>query len=658
MADAQPVATVPTPSRRQRQRRAIIRHVTLLSVLVVTVLISLKLGLDLRRWTYEHTGSIRHTYDVHHNLLFGTRAMNEGVLDLYGNVIEATPSGNYRLDYVPLRLLTMRLWAGWVNHNYGYTAWRPEYEFTRPLLQFNAMMEGASALAIFLLVRLWVRRSDRAMLPPLSPEPKRPLDPWRGCFLGLAGALLMWFNPASHVSSQTWPSWDIWIVPFYLYTVLLASLNWWFTAGVVLGIGTMFKGQHLMVVALFLLWPLFMGQAGAALRWAAGYLFAAALIVAPWLLRDETTREPIHAAWIWIASAIAACGVMAGAQRFLRDKWWGWAAAGPVAVLLLTWPWMSEATRGNWLYAFLVACGVVLLGWRVPLAKYAYLVAGIIGLSLAACPLLFNSDLTWWDLAFRYGAEKFPSLVQFSANTVPTLLGGRFGWSSLNEVVYSFEAGQFLFWSWDGYQLRLKQTLVAIYAIGIVLCAFAMARHTRHGDRRFLAAAATPWLIAFTFMPQMHSRYLLFTACIGMLMTGVGLGMTLLAVLISLLSWMMTLHLMFGNTRFRGPMLRGYLPVEWADPVRDIIVRSHPDAAWAILLLTLIFLYTAMRSSPDRPRRPWVARISDWRRARATRRGARNPGKGCRGSRQNSADQAQLNPKPRSNRDGNCRPRN
>ncbi len=588
-------------------------HLLLAGLFVVAIVLAARWGLEVRKWTYEHTTKIRHFYDIEHNLHYGGRAIDDGVLNLYGDIIRETPNGDYGLDYPPLRLVTMRQWVVCVREHYDHPSrWRPEFNFTKPLLYFNTVLEALSAVAIFLLIRLWVRRDDRARSREFdafinsSPQggSSVALSPWRGCLPGFIGAMLMWFSPALMISAHGWPSWDIWIVPFYLYAVLLACVNWWFAAGVVLGIGTMFKGQQLMVVPLFLLWPLFMRRWGAPLRWLSGYLFAVAVVVSPWLLRDEQTRLAIPAARAWVAGGVGAWLCLVAGKWLAQHKNWAggkiWRVfGGTIAAGLLIWPALRAGYRDQFPLLAALALVIVLFGIFLPWRKYGYLLAGDIGLCLLLSPKFFNSDLTWWALGFRYGSEKFSNLAQWASDALPSLLQLRFGWKSLQDVLYTIQPHALWLWSDQPVEVSLRIGLVTLYAVTLILCAWGMSRQQRRGDRHFLAAMAAPWILAFAFMPQMHGRYLLFGASVGALMAGVGLGMVLLDVMMIGLAWVMTIHMLTGS-RARILGIGEYLG-DWAPGVYRFAVKGFPDLAWPIMLIALIFLYVGL--VPSRRRR-------------------------------------------------------
>ncbi len=85
-------------------------------------------------------------------------------------------------------------------------------------------------------------------------------------------------------SAHAWLTWDSWLIPWFLCTALLASLDWWFAAGLAMGLGAMFKGQELFVAVIFIVWPLMLGRPGAALRWICGLGLMISLIASGWLL--------------------------------------------------------------------------------------------------------------------------------------------------------------------------------------------------------------------------------------------------------------------------------------------------------------------------------------------------------------------------------------
>ena len=84
-----------------------------------------------------------------------------GYLSLYDRVKRQAYQGDYQLDYPPLRLLVMSVWAKQVHRDFpGAEDGKPEY--VEPLLRLNLFCELTTAVGIFFLVRLWLQRARGA----------------------------------------------------------------------------------------------------------------------------------------------------------------------------------------------------------------------------------------------------------------------------------------------------------------------------------------------------------------------------------------------------------------------------------------------------------------------------------------------------------------
>ncbi|HUB27455.1 MAG TPA: hypothetical protein VL992_18660, partial [Tepidisphaeraceae bacterium] len=106
-------------------------------------------------------------------------------------VVGEPPDGDYRLDYPPLRLLSMTLWTRQVQSHYpGVENWPGRWELrysatgdprslvnediAQPLLRANTYTIAGSAIISFLLVWIWVNRGGR----PALPIPRRGISAW------------------------------------------------------------------------------------------------------------------------------------------------------------------------------------------------------------------------------------------------------------------------------------------------------------------------------------------------------------------------------------------------------------------------------------------------------------------------------------------------
>src|SRR5262245_21541247 len=169
---------------------------------------------------------------------WGSRAARDGYFQLYDRVAAEHPNGTYGLDYVPLRLAVMTLWARHQLSQDPAAQWSESYQFNAPLLRFNTFMELAAASAVFVLARMWIRRAGTMHF--LGAE-----------WLALIAFALAWLNPASLISAHARPTWDCWVAPFYLWAIVAACADRWILAGCIIAAGAMFKGQQLVAAPVF-----------------------------------------------------------------------------------------------------------------------------------------------------------------------------------------------------------------------------------------------------------------------------------------------------------------------------------------------------------------------------------------------------------------------
>src|SRR5262249_47331161 len=230
---------------------------------------------------------------------------------------------DYGLDYPPLRLLVMAIWARQARSEFpGVDDGHPK--LVNPLLKINLLCELLSAVAIFLLVRLCLQRYSRTTDSP----PFRSLSlQQRASICGLAAASVAWLEPSMILNAHGWPQWDVWILPFYVFAALVALKNRWFWCGCLLALGAMFKGQLLFVAPFFVLWPLWQKRWMNALCVLAGLAATSALIVSPWLLR---TPE----AWIAFAAVASVSLLLALRYKVSHKATWFAGILGAAAFVI------------------------------------------------------------------------------------------------------------------------------------------------------------------------------------------------------------------------------------------------------------------------------------------------------------------------------------
>src|SRR5882762_5790325 len=358
-----------------------LRH-ALLAFLIVALFLG---GIQLRRWIGESTRHVRYQHDIVNAFYWGSQTMKEarrlspdeasansltgffrGYLALYDRVKHKAYNKDYGLDYPPLRLLVMAIWARQVRSQFpGVDDGHPKP--VNPLLKINLLCELLSAVAIFLLVRLCLERQSRATQ---SDSRSSLALQRRASICGLVAASVAWLEPSMILDAHGWPQWDVWILPFYLFAALAALKNRWFVCGCLLAAGAMFKGQLLFVAPFFVLWPLWQKRWNHALCVLAGFIATAALIASPWLLRTP-------AAWLALAAVTGA-----SSSYFLQRKW-------PHQIA-----WISGTT----------GCATFVIG------------------------AFAGGSFAWLQVGFLYGSEHYPYLVISSCYNLPTLLS-KLGWS-------------------------------------------------------------------------------------------------------------------------------------------------------------------------------------------------------------------------------------
>jgi hypothetical protein len=348
-------------------------------IVVALLLIALFFGgLWLRRTAWAETTHLRFQRDIVNGFYWGSQTLNEGrrlspdegsdswltfargYLGLYDRVEREAYENNYYLDYPPLRLFAMSIWAKGVRAKFpGAEDGTPEY--VEPLLVVNLFCEIITALAIFLLVRLGVRRASGATDSGLLH--RLPLAE-RGTICGLLAASVVWLEPSLILDAHAWPQWDVWILPFYLFATLAAVTRRWFWCGCLLALGGMFKGQLLFVTPFFFFWPLWQKRWARAARILAGFTGTFALVVSPWLLQNV-------AAWMLVATVGLAVAL------FFRRRHSRNAAA-----------------------------------WAAGLAGVTAFVVGAFG----------DGSFAWLKVGFLYGSERYPYLFISSCYNLPSIL--------------------------------------------------------------------------------------------------------------------------------------------------------------------------------------------------------------------------------------------
>jgi len=200
--------------------------------------------------------------------------------------------------------------------------------------------------------------------------------------------------------------------------------------------------------------------------------------------------------------------------------------------------------------------------------------------------------MDWYHVAFVYGVEKFPNLVDGQASNLASILQIRYAWSSSDPVCIIREHA-FGLWPGSSFTVTITTALVVLYGTALAACSAGAAHLFKHKHPRFLIAITTPWLLFFALMPRMHERYLLWAAGVGAVVVGTSLEAVLLVALVGAMSWLMTLHGMLAeqNPTFIGTSLDS----NFGERFYHFIQGTYPDTGWVVLLCAAIFLYQSVK---------------------------------------------------------------
>jgi len=415
--------------------------------------------------------------------------------------------------------------------------------------------------------------------------------PYRAPMCALVAATLAWLNPASILDSFGWMQWHSWLPPFFLVAAILATLDWWVAAGLVLGVGCMFKGQLLFVMPVLVLCPLLAGWPGRFMRIVAGAAAGAGLILWPWLVTNGQAEK-----WIFftVSTAVFFC-VLSGFRGFLwrqgRGAWnqisTGWdplarqatlAGAALLVIGLVYLVLLLFTHHGTPLGTALLAAGIVLVPWFLS----RRLIGAWLLLAFAASMWLVyfhvGGSPSWWEVGFFYGTQKHDvmQLGAASLSNLSSILHERYDWQ-LHDVVTTFKRPIF-----GMTELDVQSFCAVIFAAAVLLCTAAAAVHLRRKDPRFLIALVAPWVLFTTLLTQMTARYTTLPAVMGSLLIGVSAEMSLLPFLQTVLACAMLGNQMLQTNSSQAPV------------AFSITHPTYPDLGWLMVLLAAVFLCSAL----------------------------------------------------------------
>ncbi len=487
------------PTPRRRFSWWFVAWLIFLAAVVGSILWSVRHGWEFRKQAWEYFEPARFRGDIWRNFYFGTLALRDGLLNLYDDQAADPPEERRRLNYPPMRTVVFARWAKSTGEpertpDDREPRWESGLAFNRVLQDFNTVIALCGAVAAGLLVQHWIRRHNRLAYAAEGRAPPRSWWAWAAAAIAFG---LYWYNPAGLILGHGWPSPNAWLMPFFLWALLFASWELWFIAGVTIGIGAMFQGQHLLVAPFWILWPIFAGQPMRAVRWMIGFSFGFLVIASGWLLtvRPAMALPDRHlnpAAIVWMIGGVVAVLAIPMLRRFAEcqsdqaseDDLDGIELAEAdgsenqppadsfaepvdvvehprgivnsallflggslfVAIILLIWPAIIYGRLFSLLTGgvILASVGLVALLWWRGWRAVRYAIPGLIAAQLLLCIPLFDASTSWWEVGFRYGTERHDNMAVGKASNLGSLLRTKYGWRKTDEVVTTLEDGALL----------------------------------------------------------------------------------------------------------------------------------------------------------------------------------------------------------------------
>ena len=279
--------------------------------------------------------------------------------------------------------------------------------------------------------------------------------------------------------------------------------------------------------------------------------------------------------WFWCGCLLAAGAMFKGQLLFVAPFFVFWplwqkrwrsvlrvlAGFTTMAALIVS-PWLLR-TPAAWAALAAVAGVGLLFVVRFKFPNQGAAVAGILGCAAFLIGAFAGGSFAWLQLGFIYGSEHYPYLFISSCYNFASLLATA-GWS-LKDSLFSVHVGSFHF------DLTLQWALRLLYLIALALCARGAARHLRNRDPRALIAIATPWLLMFALLGQMHERYLMWGAVVSAVALGVSIRLSIVHFIISAASTAMIAHVMLVDKKLDAT-LRAIDVLDGIRPYGSILV--------------------------------------------------------------------------------------
>ncbi len=503
-------------------------------VLIVVIAGVTGLGLWVRDLAWVKTFDQRFNFDVSNGYRWGQRAYREGYFGLYERLGTLEDEERARIDYAPLRLGVMTLWANWVNEKYpGASPYErlPNEEFHTPVLMLNTAMELLASIAAGMLTYHLIRW--RILV----------YSGWSGVVQGIIGGSTLWFNPVVICNAHMWPQWDIWPMPFFLFAVILCMKKYWLPAGILIGVGALLKGQMLLVAWIIPIWALVIGDWRGAIKVIVGVLTGFALVGIPWEISRYNPDTQTANFDLWSRS-------------------------------------FSKQGIAHVVFTTLISIVLPLIFWK-QLGRfrqmYLTLVCFVLSSSLFYSMYIGGSEL-WLRYSFEVGMRHHPRFYLGHPSNLASLLVVNYGWYH-GDIDYPVDFVS----RWLGREVSIRTLLLTIYIAIATFCAIMAGVNYRRRDPRMILAIILPWILFYTLILQIHERYLLYgSACCAVLLA-CGRGWYLLGWVFTFIGLLPTVHTLFNQPYGQSTAFTQYAAM--------LVQGTFPGVAWMLLMSCVVALF-------------------------------------------------------------------
>jgi hypothetical protein len=263
------------------------------------------------------------------------------------------------------------------------------------------------------------------------------------------------------------------------------------------------------------------------------------------------------------------------------------------------WPALAADQRLAILLVGGLALVLVLSAWCLPVSASCAWICAAAAAALFLCVPLFDGSMAWYTVGIKFGTRHWQTLYWCKAANLGAILQETYHWKWTSKTDVSW----FLPFVSGPWKVEVRSVMIALYAIGLLLCSIAAARHYRRHDRRFLYAIVAPWAIMYAFMPQMVDRYAMWGAALAAAIAVMDIFGLMFYVMFNVMAVVAMAHFMIGMP----PGEKSTVAKEYGRG----IVGTFPALGWGAIALTSAMLALALIPGRLRWReRLWKAAVA------------------------------------------------